>query len=142
MGEVLCHAHRTRAGASAAVRRGECLVKVDVHDVEAHVAGTHLAEKRVEVGPVVIEESAGVVHELGDLDNLGLEHADRVGVGHHDACHGVVEQRLEVFDVDRPIGTRLDFHNLQTAHHCGGGVRAMGRVGNDHFRALKVPREM
>ena len=36
-------ADRDRAGAraSAAVRRGEGLVQVQVHDVEAHVAGAH-----------------------------------------------------------------------------------------------------
>ncbi len=61
---------------------------------------SHLAEHRVEVGTVVIEQAACLVHELGYLEDFRLEHAERVGVGHHDAGDGVVEQRLEVFHVD------------------------------------------
>jgi hypothetical protein len=38
-------------------------VQVDVHDVEAHVAGQHLAEDRVQVGAVVVQQAAGLVDD-------------------------------------------------------------------------------
>ncbi len=52
--QMLCNANRTAAGTSAAVRRGECFVKIQVHDVKAHVSGTHNAHERVHVGAVVV----------------------------------------------------------------------------------------
>ena len=60
-------------------------MQIDVHDVEAHIAGTNLAQQRVEVSSVVIEQTACLVYEVGNLKNLYLEKAKSVGVGHHDA---------------------------------------------------------
>ena len=50
-------------GPAAAVRRRERLVQVDVHDVEAHVAGPARPEDRVEVRAVAVDEPARVVDE-------------------------------------------------------------------------------
>ena len=49
-----------RAGprTTAAVRGGERLVQVEVHHVEAHVAGPRHAHQRVEVGAVVVQKRA------------------------------------------------------------------------------------
>ena len=58
------------------MRRGEGLVQVHVDRVEAHVAGTDLAQDRVEVGAVVVQQAAGVVHQRGDFDDPALEDAD------------------------------------------------------------------
>src|SRR6202042_3828290 len=49
-GDPVRHGDRTGAGAAAAVRLGEGLVQVEVHDVEAHVPRTGDAHHRVEVG--------------------------------------------------------------------------------------------
>ena len=73
------------------MRCREGLVEVDVHDVEAHVAGSGDAEHRVEVGAVVVEQGACLVDHLGDGRDVFLEHADRVGVCHHHRGHAVVE---------------------------------------------------
>ena len=61
-------------------------MQVDVHHVEAHVAGTALAEQGVEVRAVVVHEAACLVHHLGNLQHTRLEDAQRVGVGHHHGC--------------------------------------------------------
>ena len=52
------HGDRAGARAAAAVRLGEGLVQVVVHDVEAHVAGARDAHDGVQVGPVVVEGAA------------------------------------------------------------------------------------
>ena len=141
--EVLCHTYGTRAGTSAAMRRGEGLVQVDMHDVESHIAGTHLAEQRVEVGSVIVEETSGIVHKLGDLENLNLEHTERVGIGHHDSSHGIVEERLEILHVDRAVGLRLHLHHFEACHHRGRGVSAVCRVGNNDLGTPGVaPRDV
>ena len=72
---MLGHAHRTYAGTAAAVRRGESLVQVDVHDVEAHVAGTGVTHDGVEVGAVVVAEAARLMHDVDELADDGVEHA-------------------------------------------------------------------
>ena len=69
-------------------------MQVEVHDVEAHVAGPADAEHGVEVGAVVVEQPAGLVHEPGDLGDVLVEEAEGVGVGEHEAGDVVVEQRL------------------------------------------------
>ena len=86
---MLLARHRAGAGAAAAVRRGEGLVQVEVHDVHAEIAGARLADERVHVGAVHVEERALGVEDVGDLVDLALEDAERVRVGEHqrgDVC--------------------------------------------------------
>ena len=49
---------RARTRAAAAVRGREGLVEVDVHRVDAEVARANLADDRVEIGAVAIDEGA------------------------------------------------------------------------------------
>jgi hypothetical protein len=76
--------HRTRARPAAAVRRREGLVQVDVHGVDAEVAGAHPADDGVEVGAVAVEVGARRVGQPADLEDVALEQAAGVGVGDHD----------------------------------------------------------
>ena len=45
------------------MRRRECLVQVHVDDIEAHVAGTHLAEDGIQVRTVVVQQATGLVDD-------------------------------------------------------------------------------
>ena len=54
--QVSAHAHRAGARAAAAVGRGEGLVQVEVHHVDARVAGAELAHHGVEVGAVHVDQ--------------------------------------------------------------------------------------
>ena len=56
-----------------------------MHNVEAHVAGTDSAQKRVHIGTVVVEKAAAFVHERSDLLDILLEQSESVGVRHHNA---------------------------------------------------------
>ena len=98
--EPRAHADRARARPAAAVRRGERLVQVHVDDVEAHVARAHLAEDRVEVRAVVVQQAAGLVHDARDLLDAALEHAERGGIGEHDAGGLRADRGLQRFEVD------------------------------------------
>ena len=62
--EVLLHSDRAGSGSAAAVRGRESLVEVEVHHIEAHVAGAANAQNRVGVGPVVVQEAALIVDYL------------------------------------------------------------------------------
>ena len=90
---ALGHRDGARAGAPAAVRGRERLVQVEVHDVEAHVAGAHDTEDRVQVRAVVVEQAADLVDGRGDRVDLLFEEPERVRVREHDARHVAVEDR-------------------------------------------------
>ena len=55
------HANGTGTGTAAAMGRGEGLVEVDVHHVETHVARSGCAQHGVQVGAVVVHQSAASV---------------------------------------------------------------------------------
>ena len=76
--EALGHGHRPGTRASPAVGGGEGLVQVHVDDVEAHVAGSHHAEDGVEIGAVVVQEPADLVHGGGDGGDVLLEQSQGV----------------------------------------------------------------
>ena len=55
--------------------RREGLVQVHVQDIEAHVTRFHLAENRIQIGAVVIQQAAGIVNGCRDLLDASVEHA-------------------------------------------------------------------
>jgi hypothetical protein len=97
------------------VRLGERLVQVEVHDVEAHVAGPRDAHHRVEVRAVVVERRADACDDLGDLLDVRVEEPERVRVGEHQAGDVVVGLRAQVVDVDAAVGVRADLDDLVAA---------------------------
>ena len=130
---ALRHAHRAASGTAASVRSAEGLVKVQVQDIEAHVARTYLAEQRVHIGAVVVEQAAAFVHQGSYLAYFLLEEAEGVRVGHHNAGDVGTEQGLQVFHVHETVGTGLHHHYLQAAHSCAGRIGAVGAVGDYHL---------
>ena len=89
----------TDARSAAAVRDGEGLVQVEVHHVEAQVAGADDAEQRVQVRAVAIHQAAAAVHQLDDLFDVLIEETERVRVGEHHADDGIVAGGFERFQV-------------------------------------------
>ena len=124
---------RARARAAAAVRLREGLVQVEVHDVEAHVARARLAHDGVEVRAVVVERRPHVVDDLGDLRDVGVEHAQRVGVGQHQAGDGVVGLGPEVVEVHPAVGVRADLDDRHARHRHRRRVGPVRGVGRQHL---------
>ena len=60
-------------------------MKVHVYAVEPHVAGSCLSHYGVQVGAVIVAESACFVDDLRDLENVLVEEAYGVGVGEPEA---------------------------------------------------------
>ena len=130
--QPFAHANGTAAGTSTAVRRGEGLVQVDVHHIEAHVARACSAEHGVEVGAIVIHQTSAIVDQFCNLRNTRLEEAEGIGIGHHhgsDLCALLIYDALQVVVINRPVSQRFYFNNLQAADSCRGRIGAMGRIG-------------
>ena len=62
--------------------------------------GAHLAEDRVEVRAVVVQQPAGLVHDARHLLDAPLEHTEGRGVGEHDAGGVRTDGGLERFEID------------------------------------------
>ncbi len=127
--------HRPRAGSAAAVRGGKGLVQVHVHHVEAHVARSRLAENGVEVGPVVIEQPAGLVDDGGDFGDVALKHAQRRRIGQHQPGGLRPDRLAQGGQIHIAVGVGGDFPDREAAHDGGGGIGAVGGVRNQHFAA-------
>ena len=127
--------HRPGARAAAAMRRREGLVQVDVHGVDAEIAGPHLADDGVEVGAVGIEVGAGRVHRLGDRHHVALEQPAGVGVGQHDGGDVGRELLLHLLRIDRAVRARR--HGLDAVAEQRGGRRigAVRRLRHQHDRS-------
>ena len=133
--EELLARHRTRAGTAAAVRRRKRLVQVQVHHVDAEVAGAHFADQRVHVGAVHVEQRALGVQNVGDLVDLVFEDAERGRVGEHQRRGVFVDLARERFEIDAAVGVRLEVLDLVAADGRGGRVGAVRRVGNENLAA-------
>ena len=121
--ERFLHGHRAGAGASTAVRRGEGLVQVEMHHVDAEIAGPRDSHQRVHVGAIHVKHGALGVQNLRRLHDVLFEDAERVGVGHHQRRHVSVRRARQRFQVQHAcIG---GFHVL---HHVPGNRRS-GRIG-------------
>ena len=104
--------------------------------VEAHRPWVRLAEDGVEVRAVIVEEGTRVVDDPCHFADVALEEAERGGVGNHECGrlllrHGAA-QRVEVDGA--VLGGQLD--DVVAGHRGGGGVRAVGGVGDDDLVAV------
>jgi len=77
------------------VGRGKSFVQVEVHDIDAEISRAGFADEGVHVGAIHVEETAFGMHEFGDLVDLLLEDAERVGIGKHERGHVFVHLRSE-----------------------------------------------
>ena len=136
--ETLAYSDRTTTRTATAVRCGECLMEIDVHHVEAHIARTAYSEHRVEVSTIIIHQTAAVMHELSDFRDICFEETQCVRVCHHHRSNGVVEQSLEVFHIDDAISSTLHLDNLESADSGRSRVSAVSRVWHDDLGALHL----
>ena len=113
-------------------------MQVHVDDVEAHVTGPDLAEDRVQIGAIVVQQPAGLVDQARNLGDATLEHADRGWVGQHDACGLWTQCLFQRLDVDVAIIQCWNLAHRVATHHCGGRVGAVRRIGHDDLASRRV----
>ena len=58
-------------------------MQIQVHHVDAEIAGPRLADQRIHVGAIHVEQRAFGVQDVGDLVNLAFKHADGGRIGQH-----------------------------------------------------------
>ena len=110
------HANRSSTWSTSSMGSGECLMKIDVHHIKAHVTRTASTEHRVEVGSIIVHQSAALMHEFGYLGNLLFKHSEGIGIGHHHCCHGIVEDATQVVDIHKTLCSALNLYHLKSAY--------------------------
>ena len=112
-------------------------MQVDVHGVDAEVAGAHLADDGVEVGAVAVEVGAGLVHDARRSRRpRGSNRPQVLGLVSMMAATSGPSAALTAVGGDRAVVARRDrLHGV--AHEGGGGrVGAVRGVGHQHDVAL------
>src|SRR5437899_2747079 len=132
LGQPFRRPHRTGTGPPSAVRRRECLVKVQVNDVETHIAGPRLAEESVHVRPVVIHQAPGLVDRLRYLDDLPLEEAEGVWNREHHPRGILGGQLLHRLRTHQPRLSRWHLDDLEPDHRGARRVCPVSRSGHEY----------
>ena len=115
-------------------------MQVDVHRIDPEVARADLADDRVEVRPVAIDEPARGVDRVGDRLHVALEQAAGVGVGDHHPRHVGAEARLERFEVDPAVGVRGNVLHPVAGEGGGRRIGAVRAFGHEDNLARVAPR--
>jgi len=113
-------------------------VQIEVHHVNPQVARAGDAHQGVEVGPVTVDQAAGIVDNFSDFFDVFLKKAEGVGIGQHQAGGSFIasgSESLQVYVTPLVAGNLL---HAEAAHCTRGGVGAVRRIGDEHFLALRV----
>ena len=115
-------------------------MQIQVHDIDAEVAGARLAHQRVHVGAVHVEQTAFGVHDLGNFVDLLLEDAQRVRVGEHERRDIFIHLRGQRSYVHHALSIGFQILDRIANHGCRRGIGAMRGIGDQDFLARSALR--
>lgn len=115
-------------------------MQVDVHRIDAEVAGAHLADDRVEVGAVAIDKGAGRVDGVADQLHFGFEKTAGVRIGDHHRRDVRPQPCLQRLEVDTAGGGRRDVLDPVAGEGRGRRVRPVRAFRDQYHLALVSPR--
>ena len=124
-------ANRPNARATTAMWDAEGLVKVQMADICTEFRQRAMSDKGVQIGPVDIDLTAGLMDDLAQLDDRFLEHTMRRGVGDHDGRQRIAMRFglcFQILKVDIAVIIAFDNHDLHAGHCRRGRVGAMRRL--------------
>ena len=114
-------------------------MQVEMHRINAEIAGPDPPDKGVEIGAVTIKIPAGFMDQVGDLDNVALKKPACVGVGEHDASYVIGlfrELGFERVHINAACGISRNVIAGKAALHGGRRIRAMGAFWHKHAASL------
>ena len=120
------------------MRRTECLVQVQMNDIEAHRAWRRFAEDGVQVRTVVIKQSAGTVDDFGNLHDVALKQPQRIRIRQHQSGSLVIDCLAQSFEVDQTFSGRRDAYDIEAGDMGTRWIGSMGAVRHENLRALKI----
>ena len=131
--QALAYTHWPSTRSAAAVRRGKGFVQVHVQHIKTHIARLNLTQNCIEVCAIVIEQPSGAMDSFSDLFNLTLKHTAGRRVSHHQTGRLRSDTGPKCCQIYIAVGIHRHFSDFISAHNRGGGIRAMGRIGDDNL---------
>ena len=120
--------------------RGEGLVQIDMHGIDAESSRLHPADDGVEIRAVAVEIGAHRVHRLGDGDHVALEQAACVRIGQHDPGHVRPERSFQRAKIDASVLSGPDGLDGESTQSRRRRIRAMRGFRNQDACALLAAR--
>jgi len=117
------------------VRRRKCLVQIQVHHIHTEISRPRLADQRVHVRAVHVEQRAFVVQHIGNLVDLALENTNRRGICQHQSCCLFVDYLRQGRHIHATLRIRLQVHHLISATCRRRWIRPMRRVRDNNCLA-------
>ncbi|HKQ26384.1 MAG TPA: hypothetical protein VJT81_18200 [Burkholderiales bacterium] len=99
--------------------------------VETHVARLHLAEDRIQIGAIVVEQPASAMHDVTNVLDGALEDAQRGRIGQHQSRRAWSDGGSQCVEVDVAFAVSRHLGHRVAAHGRGGWVGAVRCIGND-----------
>ena len=97
------YSYRAASRTASSVRGRECLVKIQVHDVESHVSRTNDSQQRVHVSSVIIQKASTCMYQVSYLSDFAFKQSERVRVCHHYSGNLIIEQRFQVLHINKAV---------------------------------------
>ena len=110
-------------------------MQIEVHDVDAEIAGARDAHQRVHVGAVHVNLRAFGVQDFRDARDVLFEYAERVGIGDHQRGDVFIHRARERFHIHHAALVRLDIFHLVSGHRRRGGIGAVRGIRDQEFLA-------
>ena len=110
-----------------------------MHRVDAEVAGADLADDRVEIGAVAIDERARRMDGVADRLHVRLEQPAGVRIGDHHRRDVGPQPRLQRFEVDAASGVGRDILDAVAGKGGRRRVGAVSALGNQDDLAHVAP---
>ena len=136
--QLFDHTNRPGTRSTTAMRGGEGLVQVVVHDIDAKLTGLGYPQQGVHIRAIAIHQTTGLMHDGGDIAYILIEQTQGVWVGEHETSEGLVTFCLQGFQIDIAALIRGNLLDDKAAHCRGGRVGTMGGVGDKDLVAFSV----
>ena len=120
------------------MRSGEGLVEIQVDNIESDISRTNDTDNRIQVGTVVVAETAGFVNETGDLQDVFVEKTYCIRVCQHQTCCLRSQVSLQVIQVNHSLFVGFDYYYIVACHCSTGWVCAVGGVRDDNLLSALV----
>ena len=126
--ENLFHSDRTGSGTAAAVRGRKSFVQVEMHDIDAKIAGAGDAGEGVHVRAIHVEKRAFGVQDFGNFRHALFEDAERRGIGDHERRNVGRYEVAQFIDVNLAVRFGLDVFDFVAGDYRGGGIGSVGGI--------------
>ena len=130
----LLHSDGARAGSASTMRRCECLVQIDMQDIDAEIAGPRDADHRVQIRAIHVDQRAMGVYEIRNRRNVALKDSQGVGIGDHHRCDIVAHRLTKSLEVDGSLRVRRDLLDDVAGDRDARRIRAVGRIRHQDLR--------